>query len=82
MKFFKKLFSKKKEDVPEVEKDIGDLDDGFPKCEDCFKTLYPDSPRKTFPKSGKNKKTYCRKCWKSLKKQATQYQSTGKIPGI
>jgi len=84
MGFFKKLFKKKeKEEVKEVlpVEEVEELGN-FVRCNDCNVKLYPDNPRKVFPKSGKNKRTYCRKCWKKMKKLASGFQATGKIAGL
>ena len=77
MKFFKKLFKKKpKEEI--VEEPVGFEDDGHVKCGTCKKSVFPNTPRKVFPRSGVNRQVYHIKCWRRLRKAGNQYQKTGK----
>lgn len=80
MKFLKNLFKKKQNILPrEV---ITFQDDGLEKCGLCKKSIFPNTPSKTFPKSGMERKIYHMKCYRRLRKMGRTYQKQGRIPGM
>lgn len=72
MSFLKKIFSKKEEVKIEEHS-------GYEKCGLCNLPIFPNTPAKTFPKSGVYKKRYHIKCWRKLRKMGDSYQKTGKV---
>jgi len=82
MNFLSKLFGKKEKKSIEIKEQIGYEDDGFDKCGLCKTSIFPNTPRKTFPKSGLERKIYHIKCWRKLRKMGSTYQSTGKVMEI
>ena len=79
-KLFNKLFNRKEKVIPsDNEELVGHQDDGHVKCGTCKKSVFPNTPRKVFPRSGKDRKVYHIKCWRKLRKVGIQYQKTGKV---
>ncbi len=77
MSFLKNLFKKKV--VPVIEDPVGFEDDSHEKCGLCKFSVFPNTPAKTFPKSGVDRKRYHIKCWRRLRKLGDAYQKTGKV---